>query len=148
MSKSNALKMMLKLASINEDRVLARTRKITAEITRSKESERQLQFYAREYGLRALESGSRGATAGELADTEAFRLKLQAGSEAQNELIGQLDQQRMQLRAPLAQARMRTTMLEKFIARQNRIEQQKQQIKEGREVEEGIVSRMHMQKQR
>lgn len=141
---SKALKLMLKLASINEDRVLGRTRKLTADIARSQESERQLVFYAREYGLRALEAGTRGATAGELADTEAFRLKLQVGSEAQRELIGQLGQQREQLNEPLAQARMRTRMLEKFIARQHRVEQQKQQLKEGREVEEGIVSRMRV----
>lgn len=139
---SKALKLILKLASINEDRILVRTRKLTAEISRSQESERQLIFYAREYGMRALEAGSRGATAGELADTDAFRIKLQAGSEAQRELIGQLGQQRQQLNEPLAQARMRTLMLEKFLARQRRVEQQKQQLKEGREVEEGVVSRM------
>lgn len=143
---SKALKLMLKLASINEDRVLARTRKLTAEITRSEESERQLVFYAREYGLRALEAGTRGATAGELADTEAFRLKLQDGSDAQKELLVQLGQQRLQLNAPLAQARMRTKMLEKFLTREQRKQLQQQQLKEGREVEEGIVSRMHMQK--
>lgn len=141
---SKALKLMLKMASINEDRVLARTRKLNAEIARSKESDRQLMYYAREYGLRALEAGARGATAGELADTEAFRLKLQAGSEAQKEMIEHLGKQREQLNEPLAQARMRTRMLEKFLVRQQRVENQKRQLKEGREVEEAIVSRLRL----
>lgn len=141
---NKALKVMLKLASINEDRILARTRKITAEIARGKESDRQLVFYAREYAMRAFEAGTRGGTAGEMADSQAFSRKLQAGAESQKEMIAQLTEQREQLNEPLAQARMRTLMLEKFIARQQRAERHQQQIKEGREVEEAIVSRMRV----
>ena len=140
--KNDALKLFLKIQKIREERAQATFKKLNFELKKSEQFNQQVIDYVKEYGSQMMETDQQGVPVAFLQDSNAFRKRLELGVEEQKKQIVGMKNATDRSREQAVAQQLKVNSIEKVLKRKKAEQRQDQEKKEGKRLEDSLVSRL------
>jgi len=140
--KNDALKLFLKVQKIREERAQAAFKKLNFELKKSEQFNQQVIDYVKEYGSQMMETAQQGVPVAFLQDSNAFRKRLELGVEEQKKQIVGMKNATDRSREQAVAQQLKVNSIEKVLKRKKAEQRQDQEKKEGKRLEDSLVSRL------
>lgn len=140
--KNDALKLFLKIQKIREERAQATFKKLNFELKKSEQFNQQVIDYVKEYGSQMMETAQQGMPVAFLQDSNAFRKRLELGVEEQKKQIVGMKNATDRSREQAVAQQLKVNSIEKVLKRKKAEQRQDQEKKEGKRLEDSLVSRL------
>ncbi len=140
--KNDALKLFLKIQKIREERAQATFKKLNFELKKSEQFNQQVIDYVKEYGSQMMETAQQGVPVAFLQDSNAFRKRLELGVEEQKKQIVGMKNATDRSREQAVAQQLKVNSIEKVLKRKKAEQRQDQEKKEGKRLEDSLVSRL------